>query len=109
MKGLYLLFLFCLSFVFHSKSQDTIRLDNFSFEDFPRHSYTPRGWYDCGFPDESPPDIHPQMDGGEFKVNAEPADGRTYIGMVVRDNVTWEAIGQRLNTPLKENQCYDFS
>ena len=88
----FLLFLFCSLFTFDVNAQDTIRLDNFSFEDFPRHSHVPKGWYDCGFPDESPPDIHPQMGGGEFKVNMAPVDGKTYIGMVVRENGTWEAI-----------------
>ncbi|MEL6944017.1 MAG: hypothetical protein AAFO82_15255, partial [Bacteroidota bacterium] len=112
MKRIYLpllLFFFCCLFSFHAKSQETIRLNNPSFEDFPRHSHVPRGWYDCGFADESPPDIHPQMDGGEFSVNAIPVSGRTYLGMVVRDNGTWEIIGQRLKFPLKTNQCYDFS
>lgn len=31
------------------------------------------------------------------------------MGMVVRDNETWEAVGQGLTRPLEINQCYDFS
>ena len=88
-------------------------LDNPSFEDIP-HKGTPntyiRSWYDCGlllFPDETPPDIHPLQElqiearvgpdsrisldtvrNGIWKVSSRPSDGRTFLGMVVRDNDT---------------------
>lgn len=91
------------------QAQRTITLNNPSFEDFPRHSHTPRGWYDCGFNDESPPDIHPEMSGGQFSVNQAAQHQKTYLGMVVRDNETWESVAQRLNVPLQQGQCYDFS
>ena len=35
--------------------QEIIHLKNPSFEDAPRHSKQPIGWYDCGFPNTSPP------------------------------------------------------
>lgn len=79
---------------------------NPSFEDDPWHSKPPRGWYFCGHPGESPPDVHPA---GYFDVDQPPADGDTYVGMVVRDNKTWEALGQRLPQPLTAGQCYRFS
>ncbi|MEM6699247.1 MAG: OmpA family protein [Bacteroidota bacterium] len=91
------------------QAQRTIKLNNPSFEDFPRHSHTPRGWYDCGFTDESPPDIHPEMSGGQFSVNQIAQHQKTYLGMVVRDNETWESVAQRLSAPLQQGQCYDFS
>jgi len=86
-----------------------ITLNNPSFEDFPRQGQVPRGWYDCSFESETPPDIHPSLAAAQFEVTKEANDGNTYIGMVVRDNETWEMISQRLKIPLQKGQCYDFS
>lgn len=83
-----------------------IKLDNPSFEDFPGAAHTPQGWFDCGFAGETPPDVHPN---NSFNVNKPAFHGSTYIGMVVRDNNTWEAIGQRLKTPLIKGVTYTFS
>jgi outer membrane protein OmpA-like peptidoglycan-associated protein len=87
-------------------SQETIYLNNPSFEDFPRHSHAPAGWSDCGFPGESPPDTQPS---GDFAVTYPPTDGSTYLGMVVRDNETYEAVTQKLSRPLQPGSCYEFS
>lgn len=115
MKWCQLLVLFSGLFFFHTPiySQgfsntegDVIYLTNSSFEDLPQHSRTPRGWYDCGFGDESPPDIQPS---GEFGVIKPAYEGDTYLGLVVRDNDTWESVAQRLSAPLKKGQCYSFS
>lgn len=84
----------------------TIQLTNPSFEDVPRHSHVPRGWYDCGFPGESPPDTQPDP---TFRVSKSAQDGETYVGLVVRDNDTWEAISQKLPRALEKNKCYEFS
>ena len=94
--------------------ESVIKLNNPSFEDdFPRHSWIVEGWYDCGainFPKESAPDIHPSPNPLEaFSVIKAPYDGNTYIGMVVRDNDSWESISQRLTKPLEKNSCYSFS
>jgi outer membrane protein OmpA-like peptidoglycan-associated protein len=86
--------------------EGTITLMNPSFEDFPRHSHTPRDWTNCGFQNESPPDIQPDL---TFSVSKPAFHGNTYIGMVVRDNDTWEAIGQRLSSPMIKGHCYKFS
>lgn len=83
-----------------------IMLTNPSFEDLPRHSRTPRGWYDCGFPGESPPDTQPDP---TFRVNKSAQHGDTYLGMVVRDNDTWESISQKLTRPFEKGKCYEFS
>ena len=96
-----LCFLATTSMLFSQK----IQLRNSSFEGAPQHSTTPKGWYDCGQNDESPPDIQP----GWFKVTKAAADQKTYIGLVTRDNDTWEGIGQRLSAPMKAGQCYNFS
>lgn len=88
---------------------DTIYLTNPSFEDHAQTSKPPRGWsYNCGFPAESPPDTHPSPE-GSFDVVKPAYDGNTYIGMVVRDNETWESVSQRLSQPLEAGQCYEFS
>ena len=90
---------------------DPIFLVNPSFEDVPRQGKAPRGWQDCGFPAESPPDVQPNDNVGFafFKVTREAYDGGTYLGMVVRDNDTWERVSQRLSTPLEPGKCYEFS
>jgi len=85
---------------------DPIELNNPSFEDFARASKEPRGWYDCGFAGETPPDVQPS---GGFEVFKPAFNGRTYLGMVVRDNDTWESVSQRLSRPLEGGQCYEFS
>lgn len=85
-----------------------IELSNPSFEDMPRHSKAPRGWYDCGNPYESPPDVHPTPD-ASFSVSKAPFSGETYLGMVVRDNDTHEGVGQRLRSPIEGGKCYEFS
>ena len=99
----------CLAFFVHHAAwsqEDPILLSNPSFEDMPRHSKPPRGWIDCGFPGESPPDIQPS---GTFNLTRPAQDGNTYLGMVVRDNDTWESVSQRLNKPMKADQCYSFT
>lgn len=92
---------------------DTVRLNNPSFEDTPKKggdgSVGIKGWFDCGqinFPGESPPDIHPN---GYWQNNLPASDGKTYLGMVVRNNNTYESVSQRLETPLEPNKCYSFS
>ncbi len=91
---------------FAQAQEQKIQLKNPSFEDTPRHSQTPRDWIDCGFPGESEPDVQPS---GEFGVTMLPQDGDTYLGLVVRDNSTWERVSQRLTGPMEGGKCYEFS
>jgi hypothetical protein len=87
-------------------AQETISLKNPSFEDNPQPGQAPRGWDNIGFDLESPPDIQP----GLFNCNLEAYDGKSYVGMVVRDNKTWEAIGQPLRDGLlQKDSVYSFS
>lgn len=93
-------------------SQDVIITNN-GLEDTPRKgtimTRSVDGWYDCGakkFSRESPPDIHPN---DFWKVNLKPAQGKSYIGLVVRENETYESISQGLEVSLKKDQCYKFS
>ena len=84
----------------------TIKLDNPSFEDEPSVGHAPQGWFDCGFAGESPPDVQPS---GAFICVKQAFKGKTYLGMVVRDNDTYEAVGQKLKKPLLKDVKYSFS
>ena len=105
------LFIFFLATIFfnsalHSQDEEPILLSNPSFEDMPRPGKPPRNWFDCGFPGETPPDVQPDP---TFSVSKPPQDGYAYLGMVVRDNDTWESVSQRLSQPLEKGKCYEFS
>ncbi|MBK8192450.1 MAG: hypothetical protein IPK76_04365 [Lewinellaceae bacterium] len=97
--------LLALPFALAAQKEVTITLLNPSFEDVPKDSETPSGWYDCGKSGESPPDVQP----GSFSVTKAPSHGNTYLGLVVRDNETWEGVAQRLSRPLEKDQCYEFT
>lgn len=92
---------------------DTIRLRNPSFEDSPRrggeNAVGISQWYDCGkinFPAESPPDIHPN---GYWENDLPASEGKTYLGVVVRDNNSYESVSQKLDDMLEAEKCYSFS
>lgn len=97
--------LFCSSATLAQTTQ-IIYLENPSFEEIPGPGRVPRGWTDCGHQQESPPDIQPY---GGFNVTRPAKDGRTYVGLVGRDNNTWEAVAQRLTEPIAQGTCYKFS
>lgn len=108
-----LLSLVLLAGIIVTNAQQVITIDNPSFEDAPRmgtnNNYSINGWYDCGalnFKGESPPDIHP---GNFWMVKLAPSHGSTYLGMVVRDNDTWEGLSQRLASPIEAGKCYSFT
>lgn len=88
-----------------------IQLINPSFEDLPGAGKVPYGWNDCGFAEANPPDIHPSPNANDrfFDVNNRPQEGTTYLGMVVRDDETYEALSQRLRSPMIGGNCYQFS
>jgi hypothetical protein len=83
-------------------AQRAISISNPSFEGVPGPNAAPDGWTDCGNPKESPPDIQP----GAFDVVLPAFDGKTYLGLVTRDNDTWEAVGQQLPEPLRTGHFY---
>jgi outer membrane protein OmpA-like peptidoglycan-associated protein len=84
-----------------------ITLTNPSFEDMPRVGAAPVGWTNCGFIGESPVDIQPDPQ-REFEVVKPAYHGKTYLGMVVRDNETYERVGQRMSSPMVADQCYEL-
>ena len=108
-----LFFLWGNESVLFSQNSEDIHLVNPSFEGTPRkgiHMFYLEGWRDCGaihFPMESPPDVHPADAAWE---NDSPTfDGYTYLGMVVRDNDSWESVSQRLSGTIEAGKCYSFS
>lgn len=76
---------------------------NPSFEDTPRASASPVGWY-SNTPG-STPDILP----GAWGIDFPAKDGKTCLGLVTRSDSTTENITQALATPLESGVCYSFS
>ena len=92
-------------------AQDRIKLENPSFEGAPATATVPKGWISCGVFGETPSDIHPSRNSRNafFGVTRPAYDGETYVGMVARDNDTYEAIGQDLSMALEPGKAYKFS
>jgi outer membrane protein OmpA-like peptidoglycan-associated protein len=102
----YFIFSFCFPFLAHSQVKAEIcHLQNPSFEGIPKSGEVPSRWENSGTLSESPPDIQPY----QFGVSKLPHNGNTYLGLVVRDNDTYESVSQRLTTTIKEKNCYKFS
>ena len=104
----FILSLCLLGRAFLSAQDDVaIFLTNPSFEDIPRVSAAPRGWTDCGFLGESAVDVQPEPH-REFKVYKPAFHQHTYLGMVVRDNDTYERVSQRMSNAMQAGQCYEI-
>jgi len=80
-----------------------IEIANGSFEGEPADATMPQGWMSCK--EGTTPDILP----GYWGVYTEPSDGDTYVGLITRQNDTWEVIGQRLSGSLRKGNCYAWS
>lgn len=110
LKQLFLLSFLLMVLSLEAQPYDQrISLKNPSFEGYATQSQIPMQWFDCGrikFPSESPPDTHP---GNFWDVLVPPADGNTYLGMVARDNDSWESVSQKLSEYLVSGNCYAFS
>lgn len=108
----FLFYSFLTLFTSGYGQEEIIYLKNPSFEGTPAegtlNGQMIEGWYDCGFPGETIPDIHPVIP-GTFQVETQPFHGNTYIGLVVRDNETLERISQRLSSPMQGGISYAFS
>ncbi len=84
-------------------SAQDIRLANASFEDEPADATMPQQWNSCKR--GSTPDIMP----GYWGVYMEPTDGESYVGLITREDGSYESIGQKLDSPFLENECYKFT
>jgi hypothetical protein len=93
-----LLGIFCVG-ILNSSAQ--VRLQNPSFEGQPgQDGSLPSGWLSCKR--GSTPDILP----GAWGVYLEPSDGKTFLGLITREDGSWESISQHLSTPMQANECY---
>ena len=79
-----------------------ITLNNSSFEGEPQDAIVPMGWQGCE--QGSTPDILP----GSWGVYNEPSDGETYMGLITRQDGSWESVGQQLSKPIQKGDCYEF-
>ncbi len=94
-----LLFLFLIPLLGFSQ----IQLVNSSFEGDPQDATVPVGWFPCA--QGTTPDILP----GPWGVYLEPSEGDTYVGLITREDGSYESIGQRLSEGLKPGSCYSFT
>ncbi|MEM9920685.1 MAG: hypothetical protein AAF990_21485 [Bacteroidota bacterium] len=85
------------------ESNGQIAFQNASFEGQAQDATVPVGWHPCET--GTTPDILP----GHWGVYTEPSEGETYMGLITREDGSWESVGQRLSTPLEKNECYKFS
>jgi hypothetical protein len=80
---------------------------NSSFEeDVGGHSTIPNQWAICRTR-LSPPDIQSNSQ-KHFKVTTNSSEGQNFVGMVVRDDNTFEHIAQRLSGRLEVDSTYEF-
>jgi len=79
-----------------------IYLENASFEGDPRDATVPVGWHPCEA--GTTPDILP----GPWSVYLEASEGETFVGIITREDGSWESIGQRISSPLRPRECYSF-
>lgn len=93
----------CLIFAPILVFTQTIYLNNASFEGTPQDATVPAGWFPCEL--GTTPDILP----GFWGVYQEASEGETFVGLITREDGSWESIGQRLSKPLKAEGCYAFS
>lgn len=100
------LLLIFLLLPFYSVAQDElppIYWQNPSFEGEPKDATIPIGWLACE--EFTTPDILP----GYWGVYQEATDGDTYVGLITRDNGSWESITQRLSRTINKDDCYTFN
>lgn len=80
-----------------------VYVTNTSFEGEPDDATIPVGWFACA--PATTPDILP----GPWGVYQEATEGDTYVGLITRNDGTYESIGQRLSGKLEAKECYTFS
>lgn len=108
-----LIFLIWLVYSNEIAAQDIIELRNPSFEGVPELGetyFSLLNWYDCKKlnVNDSPPDVHGSSS-NFWEVTQKPVHGNTFVGMVVRQTETHEAIGQLLSDPMLSRNCYTMS
>jgi hypothetical protein len=84
-------------------SHSQIIIDNTSFEGTPADATMPAGWFAGS--EGTTPDILP----GYWGVYNEPEDGDSYVGMITRQDGSYESISQRLGGTVEQGSCYSMS
>jgi len=109
MRILYILLsaLLC-SASFALSAQKNEYFKNPSFKDTPRMGGAPKWWIGCSFKGESPVDVHSNKT-EFFGVKEIAADGKTFLGMVTRDNGTYEGVTTKLKQPLQADSSYKLT
>ncbi len=98
-----LVFLFLSLATFSAQPSGKIYFRNPSFEGAPGAGKCPKGWY-SGY-QGSTPDMLP----GAWEVMFPAQDGKTCVGLIVREDGTREDISQALAEPLVGGKCYAFA
>jgi hypothetical protein len=80
-----------------------ISFPNASFEDAPSDATTPQAWYPCE--EMTTPDILP----GFWGVYKTANQGETYVGLITRQDGSFESIATRTSKVLKAKTCYKVS
>lgn len=96
-------FLIICASLWYSAASAQVTVVNPSFEDSPSDATIPKGWLACQ--PGTTPDILPGF-WGEY---GEAYHGRTYVGLITRQNATFESLGQRLSAELPAGECHRFS
>lgn len=102
-----LILLMAIPFCMAAQTELPIRNGSFELGD-PAYGTVPSQWMDCGFANETPVDLHSQ-DTDFFRVESVADDGYQFIGLVARDNYSWEGIGQQLEVPLMGGLWHSLS
>ena len=92
----------------YTTPQSKIEFTNPSLEGDVAYSSTPKGWNTCKKGMNSPPDIH---NGTRlvWKNTQKPASGKSYVGLVLRQDGVVEHIGTELPEKLKKGNHYAFT
>jgi len=77
-----------------------LALINAGLEAPPQETFRMPGWQVWG--DGATPDIQP----GQWGVTKAPVQGRSYVGLITREDGTREGMYQALSEPLQAGKCY---
>lgn len=105
MKSLHLIFFIFIHVLIVQAQEGVIHFLNGSFEGEASGSSStmPQGWMGCRM--GTTPDILP----GSWGVLSPPSHGQNYIGLITREDGSFESISQRLQRPLQASTCYRFT
>jgi len=105
MYRIVILVFFCCS----ELGSQEIHLKNPSFEGKPEKGMLNKDWADVGFvnyPTYSPPDVHGTETDFWDNPKRDAAHGKTYLGLMVREDGSNEGLSQRLSSPLLVAESY---